>query len=162
MARGINKVILIGNLGGDPEVKYTAGGSAVTNVTIATSENWKDKTTGENQERTEWHRVVFFGKLAEIAGEYLKKGSQVYVEGRLQTRKWQDKEGQDRYTTEIVANEMQMLGGRGGGGAAAGSSMENSNRAASGEAPAARAAGSRSSGSKAAAAVEDFDDDIPF
>jgi single-strand DNA-binding protein len=162
MARGINKVILIGNLGGDPEVKYTAGGSAVTNVTIATSENWKDKTTGENQERTEWHRVVFFGKLAEIAGEYLKKGSQVYVEGRLQTRKWQDKEGQDRYTTEIVANEMQMLGGRGGGGAAAGSSMDNSNRAASGEAPAARAAGSRSSGSKAAAAVEDFDDDIPF
>jgi single-strand DNA-binding protein len=162
MARGINKVILIGNLGGDPEVKYTAGGSAVTNVTIATSENWKDKTTGENQERTEWHRVVFFGKLAEIAGEYLKKGSQVYVEGRLQTRKWQDKEGQDRYTTEIVANEMQMLGGRGGGGAAAGSSMENSNRAASSEAPAARAAGSRSSGSKAAAAVEDFDDDIPF
>jgi single-strand DNA-binding protein len=162
MARGINKVILIGNLGGDPEVKYTAGGSAVTNVTIATSENWKDKTTGENQERTEWHRVVFFGKLAEIAGEYLKKGSQVYVEGRLQTRKWQDKEGQDRYTTEIVANEMQMLGGRGGGGAAAGGSTDNSNRAASSEAPAARAAGTRSSGSKAAAAVEDFDDDIPF
>jgi single-strand DNA-binding protein len=161
MARGINKVILIGNLGGDPEVKYTAGGSAVTNVTIATSENWKDKATGENQERTEWHRVVFFGKLAEIAGEYLKKGSQVYVEGRLQTRKWQDKEGQDRYTTEIVANEMQMLGGR-GGGAAAGSSMDNSNRAASSEAPAARAAGTRSSGTKAAAAVEDFDDDIPF
>jgi single-strand DNA-binding protein len=160
MARGINKVILIGNLGGDPEVKYTAGGSAVTNVTIATSENWKDKTTGENQERTEWHRVVFFGKLAEIAGEYLKKGSQVYVEGRLQTRKWQDKEGQDRYTTEIVANEMQMLGGR-GGGAAAGSGVD-SNRAASSEAPAARAAGTRSGGTKTAPAVEDFDDDIPF
>ncbi|MEZ5445307.1 MAG: single-stranded DNA-binding protein [Gammaproteobacteria bacterium] len=159
MARGINKVILIGNLGGDPEVKYTAGGSAVTNVTIATSENWKDKTTGENQERTEWHRVVFFGKLAEIAGEYLKKGSQVYVEGRLQTRKWQDKEGQDRYTTEIVANEMQMLGGRGGG--SAGGSTDSS-RATSAEAPAPRAAGARASGSKAAAAVEDFDDDIPF
>lgn len=161
MARGINKVILIGNLGGDPEVKYTAGGSAVTNVTIATSENWKDKTTGENQERTEWHRVVFFGKLAEIAGEYLKKGSQVYVEGRLQTRKWQDKEGQDRYTTEIVANEMQMLGGRGGGAASGG--ME-SNRAAAGEAPAPRAAPApaRASGGKATAAVEDFDDDIPF
>lgn len=159
MARGINKVILIGNLGGDPEVKYTAGGSAVTNVTIATSENWKDKTTGENQERTEWHRVVFFGKLAEIAGEYLKKGSQVYVEGRLQTRKWQDKEGQDRYTTEIVANEMQMLGGRGGGAAGGGT---DSSRATSAEAPAARAAGARASGSKATAAVEDFDDDIPF
>ncbi len=159
MARGINKVILIGNLGGDPEVKYTAGGSAVTNVTIATSENWKDKTTGENQERTEWHRVVFFGRLAEIAGEYLKKGSQVYVEGRLQTRKWQDKEGQDRYTTEIVANEMQMLGGRGGG--SAGGSTDSS-RATSAEAPAPRAAGARASGSKAAAAVEDFDDDIPF
>ncbi len=164
MARGINKVILIGNLGGDPEVKYTASGSAVTNVTIATSENWKDKTTGENQERTEWHRVVFFGKLAEIAGEYLKKGSQVYVEGRLQTRKWQDKEGQDRYTTEIVANEMQMLGGRGGGAASASmaSAGMESNRAAAGEAPAPRAAPTRASGSKATAAVEDFDDDIPF
>jgi single-strand DNA-binding protein len=159
MARGINKVILIGNLGGDPEVKYTAGGSAVTNVTIATSENWKDKTTGENQERTEWHRVVFFGRLAEIAGEYLKKGSQVYVEGRLQTRKWQDKEGQDRYTTEIVANEMQMLGGRGGGSASGGT---DSSRASSAEAPAPRAAGARASGSKATAGVEDFDDDIPF
>ena len=159
MARGINKVILIGNLGGDPEVKYTAGGSAVANVTIATSENWKDKTTGENQERTEWHRVVFFGRLAEIAGEYLKKGSQVYVEGRLQTRKWQDKEGQDRYTTEIVANEMQMLGGRGGGSA---SGAADSGRAPAGEAPAPRAAGARTSGGKATAAVEDFDDDIPF
>jgi len=159
MARGINKVILIGNLGGDPEVKYTAGGSAVANVTIATSENWKDKTTGENQERTEWHRVVFFGRLAEIAGEYLKKGSQVYVEGRLQTRKWQDKEGQDRYTTEIVANEMQMLGGRGGGSASGGT---ESSRPSSAEAPAPRAAGARASGGKATAAVEDFDDDIPF
>ena len=109
MARGINKVILIGNLGGDPEVRYTANGAAVANVTIATSESWKDKQTGEQQERTEWHRVVFFARLAEIVGEYLKKGSKIYIDGRLQTRKWQDKSGQDRYTTEIVANEMQML-----------------------------------------------------
>ncbi len=116
MARGVNKVILIGNLGRDPEVRYSPNGSAVANVTLATSESWKDKNSGEKQEKTEWHRVVFFGRLAEIAGEYLKKGSQVYVEGRLQTRKWQDKEGHDRYTTEIVANEMQMLGSRGGAG----------------------------------------------
>jgi len=115
MARGINKVILVGNLGRDPEVRYSPNGSAVANVTLATSEQWKDRQSGEMQERTEWHRVVFFGKLAEIAGEYLKKGRQVYVEGRLQTRKWQDQSGQDRYTTEIVANEMQMLGGSGGG-----------------------------------------------
>ena len=117
MARGINKVILVGNLGADPETRYTAGGSAVTNIRIATSESWRDKQSGEQQERTEWHSIVFFGKLAEIAGEYLKKGRQVYVEGRLQTEKWQDKDGQDRYTTKIVANEMQMLGGREGGGA---------------------------------------------
>jgi len=115
MARGINKVILIGNLGNDPEVRYTAGGAAVANVSLATTDTWRDKNTGEQQERTEWHRVVFFGRLAEIVGEYLKKGSQIYVEGRLQTRKWQDKDGNDRYTTEIVASEMQMLGGRGGG-----------------------------------------------
>ncbi len=113
MARGINKVILVGNLGADPETRYTAGGAAVTNIRLATSENWRDKQTGENQERTEWHRIVFFNRLAEIAGEYLRKGSQVYIEGKLQTRKWQDQNGQDRYTTEIVANEMQMLGGRG-------------------------------------------------
>ena len=115
MARGINKVILIGNLGKDPDVRYMPSGSAVTNVTVATSENWKDKQTGEKQERTEWHNVVFFNRLAEIAGEYLKKGSKVYIEGSLRTRKWQDKNGQDRYTTEIVANEMQMLDSRGGG-----------------------------------------------
>lgn len=115
MARGINKVILIGNLGADPDVRYTASGAAVSNINIATTETWRDKESGEQQERTEWHRVVFFGRLAEIVAEYLRKGSQVYVEGRLQTRKWQDKEGNDRYTTEIVANEMQMLGGRGGG-----------------------------------------------
>lgn len=112
MARGINKVILVGNLGADPETRYTASGSAVTNISLATTDSWRDKATGENQERTEWHRVVFFNRLAEIAGEYLRKGRQVYVEGRLQTRKWQDQSGQDRYTTEIVANEMQMLGGR--------------------------------------------------
>src|SRR3990172_12699908 len=116
MARGVNKVILIGNLGKDPEVRYMPSGSAVTNVTIATTESWKDKTSGEQQDRTEWHNVVFFNRLAEIAGEYLKKGSKVYVEGSLRTRKWQDKEGKDRYTTEIVAAEMQMLDSKGGSG----------------------------------------------
>ena len=118
--RGINKVILVGNLGQDPEVRYTANGSAITNISIATSDSWKDKNTGQMQEKTEWHRVSFFGKLAEIAGEYLRKGSQVYVEGKLQTRKWQDKQGQDRYTTEVVVDGfngvMQMLGGRAEGG----------------------------------------------
>ena len=113
MARGINKVILVGNLGGNPETRYTANGAAITNITVATSESWRDKQTGENQERTEWHRVVFFNRLAEIAGEYLRKGRQVYIEGSLRTRKWQDQSGQDRWTTEIVANEMQMLGNRG-------------------------------------------------
>ena len=112
MARGVNKVILIGNLGNDPEIRYTAGGAAVANISLATAESWKDKETGEQQERTEWHRVVFFGKLAEIVGEYLRKGSQVYVEGRLQTRKWQDKEGKDRYTTEINADRVVLVGGR--------------------------------------------------
>ena len=116
MARGVNKVILIGNLGADPETRAMPSGSTVANLRIATTENWKDRQTGENQERTEWHRVALFGKLAEIAGEYLKKGSQVYIEGSLRTRKWQDKQGQERYSTEIVGNEMQMLGGRGGGG----------------------------------------------
>jgi single-strand DNA-binding protein len=115
MARGINKVILIGNLGNDPEQKSMPNGNAVTNITVATSESWKDKQTGQQQERTEWHRVVFFNRLAEIAGQYLSKGSKVYLEGSLRTRKWQDQGGQDRYTTEIVANEMQMLDSRGGG-----------------------------------------------
>ena len=115
MARGVNKVILIGNLGNDPDTRYTAGGAAVANVSLATTDSWRDKETGEQQDRTEWHRVVFFGRLAEIVSEYLHKGSQIYVEGRIQTRKWQDKDGNDRYTTEIVANEMQMLGSRGGG-----------------------------------------------
>ena len=114
MARGVNKVILVGNLGNDPDMKYTAGGSAVAKISVATKDSWRDKQTGENQERTEWHRVVAFGRLGEIMGEYLRKGSQVYIEGRLQTNKWQDQNGQDRYTTEIVANEMQMLGARGG------------------------------------------------
>src|SRR5262249_36213305 len=116
MARGVNKVILIGNLGADPETRAMPSGATVANLRIATTENWKDRTTGENQERTEWHRVALFGKLAEIASEYLRKGSQVYIEGSLRTRKWQDKQGNERYSTEIVGNEMQMLGGRGGGG----------------------------------------------
>lgn len=116
MARGINKVILVGNLGKDPETRYFPDGGAITNVTIATSESWKDKNSGEQQERTEWHKVTFRGRLAEIAGEYLRKGSKVYVEGKLQTRKWQDQSGQDRYTTEIQANELQMLDSRNGGG----------------------------------------------
>ncbi len=117
MARGINKVILIGNLGADPEVRHTAGGNSVANLSVATSESWRDKQTGQQQEKTEWHRVVLFGKVAEVAGEYLRKGSKAYFEGRIQTRKWQDRDGNDRYTTEIVANDMQMLDGRGGGGA---------------------------------------------
>ncbi len=158
MARGINKVILVGNLGKDPEIRYVASGGAVANLNIATSESWKDKTTGEKQERTEWHRVVFFGKLAEIANEYLKKGAQIYVEGRLQTRKWQDKGGQDRYTTEIIGSELQMLGGRGAGSSMDGppdmsfeSSGPSGGRQESGSAP-----------SSAPKGGDDFDDDIPF
>jgi len=116
MARGINKVILIGNLGADPETRAMPSGMTVANINVATSENWKDKQSGENKERTEWHKVALFGRLGEIAGEYLKKGSKVYIEGSLRTRKWQDKQGNDRYTTEIIANEMQMLDSRGGGG----------------------------------------------
>lgn len=126
MARGVNKVILIGNLGADPETRYLPSGGAVANINIATSESWKDKQSGQLQERTEWHRVVFFNRLAEIVGEYLKKGSKVYVEGSLRTRKWQDKEGRDQYTTEIVANEMQMLDSRGGGGGGDGGYGEGS------------------------------------
>jgi single-strand DNA-binding protein len=113
MAKGVNKVILIGNLGNDPDVRYTAAGATVANVSLATSESWKDKETNETKEKTEWHRVVFFGRVAEIVGEYLKKGSKVYVEGKLQTRKWEDKDGKDRYTTEVVGQEMQMLDSRG-------------------------------------------------
>ena len=114
MARGINKVIIVGNLGADPETRYSASGSAITRISVATSETWRDKQSGENQERTEWHRIVFFNRLAEIAGEYLRKGRQVYIEGSLRTNKWQDQSGQDRYTTEIIASEMQMLGNREG------------------------------------------------
>ncbi len=148
MARGVNKVILIGNLGADPETRYTPGGTAVTNIRIATSEQWKDKQTGEQQERTEWHRIVFFARLAEIAGEYLRKGSKVYIEGRLQTRKWQGQDGQDRYTTEIVANEMQMLDSRGGGG---GGDFNQ------------RPAASQSQNQPATSGTDgDFDDEIPF
>ena len=156
MARGINKVILVGNLGQDPETRYMPSGKAVTNLRLATSDSWKDKQTGEQREQTEWHSVVMYDRLAEIAAEYLRKGSQIYVEGRLKTRKWQDKEGKDRWTTEIVADEMNMLGGKGGG-------------ASAGErAPAGAAGGGGSSGGGRAAVNDsggppgDFDDDIPF
>ena len=151
MARGINKVILIGNLGKDPETRYMPSGGAVTTVTLATSDTWKDKSTGEPQERTEWHRVVFFNRLGEIAGEYLKKGSKVYVEGSLRTRKWQGQDGQDRYTTEIVANEMQMLDSKGGGSAAFDSAPPVSQRAPS-----------QSNSAPPSMPENDFDDDIPF
>jgi single-strand DNA-binding protein len=154
MARGINKVILIGNLGADPETRAMPSGTTVANLRVATSESWRDKQTGEQQERTEWHRVALFGRLAEIAGEYLRKGSQVYIEGSLRTRKYQDKQGNDRYSTEIIGNDLQMLGGR--SGAAAGS--------AAGAAVAAGAAPSDSeeSGGGGSSRREEFDDDIPF
>jgi len=158
MARGINKVILIGNLGQDPEVKYMPNGGAVTNVTIATSESWKDKSTGEQKEKTEWHRVVFFQRLAEIVGEYLKKGSKVYIEGKLQTRKWQDQSGNDRYTTEIVASEMQMLDSR-GGGSGGGGNFNPSPSQPSGGAPQQQQSAATA---PAGGGMGDFDDDIPF
>ena len=160
MARGVNKVILIGNLGADPETRAMPSGSTVANLRIATSESWRDKQTGEQQERTEWHRVALFGRLAEIASEYLRKGSQVYIEGSLRTRKWQDKQGNERYSTEIVGNELQMLGGRGGGagagpaGGAAGGGM-GAGGGGGGGAPYPDQAPSGGGG-------EDFDDDIPF
>jgi single-strand DNA-binding protein len=147
----VNKVILVGNLGRDPETRYNPEGGAITNISIATTDTWKDKTSGEKQERTEWHRVVFFSRLAEIAGEYLKKGSQVYVEGSLRTRKWQDKEGKERTTTEIVAERMQMLGSRQGAG-----------EAGSREAREPVAAGEDKSSKKPAGKFDDMDDDIPF
>ncbi len=154
MARGINKVILVGNLGQDPETRYMPSGGAVTNFTLATNESWKDKQTGEQKERTEWHKVAMFNRLAEVAAEYLRKGSQVYVEGKLRTRKWQDRDGNDRYTTEVIADEMQMLGGRGGsfdpGGSGGGSGGGSE--------------GSRgtSGGPPNPPPADDFDDDIPF
>ena len=153
MARGVNKAIIIGTLGRDPEVKYTAGGSAIVNVSVATNETWKDRNTGENQERTEWHRIVIFGKLAEIAAQYLKKGSQVYFEGRIQTRKWQGQDGQDRYTTEIVANEMQMLGGRGDSSGAPAGDYGRSQQSAPSASP---------SHSSQPSMPDDSFDDIPF
>jgi len=151
MARGINKVIIVGNLGGDPETRYMPSGSAVTNITVATNESWKDKKTGEQKDRTEWHKVAMFNRLAEVAAEYLRKGSQVYIEGKLRTRKWQDKSGQDRWTTEIIADEMQMLGGRGGGSGGGGGSapMSSDQNSSPPSAPPQPDPG-------------DFDDDIPF
>lgn len=146
----VNKVILIGNLGADPETRYLPSGDAVTNIRIATTENWKDKS-GEKQEHTEWHRISFFGRQAEIAGEYLKKGSPVYIEGRIRTRKWQDKEGQDRYSTEIVADRMQLLGSRGGEGGGGG--MREAPSGGGGKAPAKKGGGG---------SFDDMDDDIPF
>lgn len=187
MARGINKVIIVGNIGQDPEVKYMPSGGAVTNVSIATSETWKDKNTGQPQERTEWHRVVFFNRLGEIAGEYLKKGSKVYVEGSLRTRKWQAQDGTDRYTTEIVASEMQMLDGRSdnqgggynqggnynqdqqygapqGGGFQGGAPAPQQNRPAQAAAAAGGFGGAAPAHSapQQPAGFDSFDDDIPF
>jgi single-strand DNA-binding protein len=160
MARGVNKVILIGNLGADPETRAMPSGSTVANLRIATSESWRDKQSGEQQERTEWHRVALFGRLAEIASEYLRKGSQVYIEGSLRTRKWQDKQGNERYSTEIIGNELQMLGGRGAGGGAAAGSAGGAGAATGGgrdpfpdPSPPSGGGGERG---------EDFDDDIPF
>ena len=171
MARGINKVILIGNLGQDPETKAMPSGTTVCNLRIATSESWKDKQTGEMKEQTEWHTVAMFGRLAEIAGEYLRKGSQVYIEGRLRTRKWQDKNGNDRYTTEIVANEMQMLGGRGGGMGGGGGGYSEGGRGEGGRGE----GGGRGAGRgeprggdeygepvRTSTEKDDFDDEIPF
>lgn len=152
MARGVNKVILIGNLGGDPEVRYTPNGSAVANATMATSNAWRDKQSGEMQERTEWHRIIFFNRLAEIVGEYLKKGSKIYIEGSLRTRKWQDKAGVDRYTTEIVANEMQMLDSRGSSGGSGGNYQKSASQQGN----------NNPQSQQASSGNESFDDDIPF
>jgi len=154
----VNKVILIGNLGRDPEVRYLPSGDAVANLNVATTEKWKDKN-GEQQEQTEWHRVAFFGRQAEICGEYLRKGSQVYIEGRLQTRKWTDKDGNERYTTEIRGDRMQMLGGRAGG---AGSEPPSRDAAREPEPSVAAQSSGKSSGSKKPGSFDDMDDDIPF
>lgn len=170
MARGVNKVTIVGNMGQDPEVRYMPSGGAVTNISVATSESWKDKQTGQPQERTEWHRIVFFNRLAEIAGEYLKKGSQVYIEGSLRTRKWQDQSGQDRYTTEIVASEMQMLGGRQSMDVApeydqsyGAAPMAPQQPAAPVQAPAQpRPAPQPQAAPAPAPGMDSFDDDIPF
>ena len=181
MARGVNKVILVGNLGADPETRAMPSGASVANLRIATSESWRDKTSGEQQERTEWHRVALFGRLAEVASEYLRKGSQVYIEGSLRTRKWQDKQGNERYSTEIVANDLQMLGGRGGAGggggggggagessgggggagAARGGGRSGGGGGAGGD-PYAEYAGPQGGGGGTSHEKDDFDDDIPF
>jgi single-strand DNA-binding protein len=164
----VNKVILVGNLGRDPETRYATSGAAICNITIATSRQWKDKTSGEKKEETEWHRVVFYDRLAEIAGEYLKKGRPVYVEGRLKTRKWQDKEGLDRYTTEIIAEEMQLLGSREGSGGGGGGSS-SSGGGGGGDVDSGSGGGSARSGGAGTKSggtpkpkTDDFDDDIPF
>lgn len=167
MARGINKVIIVGNLGNDPEVRYANNGSAIANLSVATSESWKDKNTGEQQEKTEWHRIVMFNRLGEIAGEYLRKGSKVYIEGKLQTRKWQDQSGQDRYTTEIVANEMQMLDSRGDNAGQGGGGFQPRQQApqqSGGQAPNQQSGGGQGGQQRASqpAPANDFDDDIPF
>ncbi|WP_374661481.1 single-stranded DNA-binding protein [Inhella sp.] len=168
----VNKVIVLGNLGRDPELRYTPSGAAVCNVSVATTRNWKNKDSGERQEETEWHRVVFYDRLAEIAGEYLKKGRPVYVEGRLKTRKWQDKDGRDQYTTEVIAEQMQLLGGRedgggggggsGGGGYGRGGSSDDGDHAPAPRAPASRPAPRQAPAPKPASSFDDIDDDIPF
>jgi single-strand DNA-binding protein len=170
MARGVNKVIIVGNLGADPETRAMPSGTTVANLRIATTENWKDRQSGENQERTEWHRVALFGRLAEVAAEYLRKGSQVYIEGSLRTRKWQDKQGNERYSTEIVANDMQMLGSRGGGGGGGGGGYGSGGGGRDSAPPRddyessgpASGGGSRGGGGGGGGTSEDFDDDIPF
>ena len=162
----VNKVILVGNLGRDPETRYSPDGAAICNISLATTSQWKDKNSGERKEETEWHRIVFYNRLAEIAGEYLKKGRSIYVEGRLKTRKWQDKEGQDRWTTEIVADQMQMLGSReegGGGGGGYGGGGRDRSEPRGEPASAGTSSGSRSGGGRApATSFDDSDDDIPF
>ncbi len=164
MARGVNKVILIGNLGADPETKSMPSGTQVANIRLATSESYKDKQSNEWQERTEWHSVALFGRLAEVAGEYLRKGSKVYIEGKLRTRKWQDKQGNDRYTTEIIANEMQMLDSRGGGagGGQGGGSESGQFRSRGAEDAPRSTGGSSGGGGGGSGGADEFDDDIPF
>lgn len=162
MSRGINKVILIGNCGQDPETRYSAVGAAVTRLSLATSETWKDKQTGQNQERTEWHRIVFFNRLAEIAGEYLKKGSKVYIEGSLRTNKWQDQQGQDRFTTEIVASQMQMLDGRGEGNYSSGPSDQGGQGYGGPASQQSHPQANQPPSSPPPAMDNTFDDDIPF
>ncbi len=159
-SRGVNKVILVGNLGQDPETRYLPSGGAVTNISIATSEAWKDKQTGEPQERTEWHRVALFNRLAEIAGEYLRKGSKVYIEGSLRTRKWQDQNGQDRYTTEIIANELQMLDSRGQGDSNFSPPPRNNNQNVGQNNS--NYGNANQNAAPQEAAMDSFDDDIPF